>query len=134
MKEEKVYEDTGRRPDCRGSDRRCRRFYCRCFYPAESDRGLVPLADHFIQGQGKPEAYYLKAEDHAEKLNNGKYNYTLTGYDASGHKQQIEAEADEKLRPGAFIKVWAYGTKAGSLTEVHEEEIPEGAIAAMKTN
>ncbi|MPQ23514.1 YxeA family protein [Bacillus paralicheniformis] len=96
--------------------------------------GLVPLADDFIQGQGKPEAYYLKAEDHAEKLNNGKYNYTLTGYDASGHKQQIEAEADEKLRPGAFIKVWTYGTKAGSLTEVHEEEIPEGALTAMKTN
>ncbi|MGG0837896.1 YxeA family protein [Bacillus paralicheniformis] len=96
--------------------------------------GLVPLADDFIQGQGKPEAYYLKAEDHAEKLNNGKFNYTLTGYDASGHKQQIEAEADEKLRPGAFIKVWAYGTKAGSLTEIHEEEIPEGALAAMKTN
>ncbi|MDN5386982.1 MULTISPECIES: YxeA family protein [Bacillus] len=96
--------------------------------------GLVPLADDFIQGQGKPEAYYLKAEDHAEKLNNGKYNYTLTGYDASGHKQQIEAEADEKLRPCAFIKVWAYGTKAGSLTEIHEEEIPEGALAAMKTN
>ncbi|MFC1283921.1 YxeA family protein [Bacillus paralicheniformis] len=96
--------------------------------------GLVPLADDFIQGQGKPEAYYLKAEDHAEKLNNGKYNYTLTGYDASGHKQQIEAEADEKLRPGAFIKIWAYGTKAGSLTEIHEEEIPEGALAAMKTN
>jgi len=96
--------------------------------------GLVPLADDFIQGQGKPEAYYLKAEDHAEKLNNGKYNYTLTGYDASGHKQQIEAEADEKLRPGAFIKIWAYGTKAGSLTEIHEEEIPEGALATMKTN
>lgn len=120
MKEEKVYEDTGRRPDCRGSDRRCRRFILQ-----KATGGLVPLADHFIQGQGKPEAYYLKAEDHAEKLNNGKYNYTLTGYDASGHKQQIEAEADEKLRPGAFIKVWAYGTKAGSLTEVHEEEIPE---------
>ena len=96
--------------------------------------GLVPLADHFIQGRGKPDAYYLKAEDHAEKLNNGKYNYTLTGYDASGHKQQIEAEADEKLRPGAFIKVWVYGTKAGNLTEVHKEEIPEGALAAMKTN
>ncbi|MCY7778978.1 YxeA family protein [Bacillus haynesii] len=96
--------------------------------------GLVPLADHFIQGQGKPEAYYLKAEDHAEKLYNGKYNYTLTGYDASGHKQQINAEADKKLRPGAFIKVWAYGTKGKSLTEVHEEEIPEGALAAMKTN
>ncbi|MCY8757352.1 YxeA family protein [Bacillus haynesii] len=96
--------------------------------------GLVPLADDFIQGQGKPEAYYLKAEDHAEKLNNGKCNYTLTGYDASGHKQQINAEADEKLRPGAFIKVWAYGTKAKSLTEVHEEEIPEGALAALKTN
>ncbi|XBM34298.1 hypothetical protein AAG663_01095 [Bacillus licheniformis] len=29
--------------------------------------GLVPLADDYIQGQGKPEAYYLKAEDHAEK-------------------------------------------------------------------
>ncbi|MBU8684110.1 YxeA family protein [Bacillus haynesii] len=96
--------------------------------------GLVPLADDFIQGQGKPEAYYLKAEDHAEKLNNGKYNYTLTGYDASGHKQQINAEADKKLLPGAFIKVWAYGTKGKSLTEVHEEEIPEGALAAMKTN
>ncbi|RCK13092.1 hypothetical protein DT075_04715 [Bacillus licheniformis] len=51
-----------------------------------------------------------------------------------GHKQQIEAEADEKLHPGAFIKVLAYGTKAKSLTEVHEEEIPEGALAAMKTN
>ncbi|MCA1180489.1 YxeA family protein [Bacillus licheniformis] len=96
--------------------------------------GLVPLADDYIQGQGKPEAYYLKAEDHAEKPDNGKYNYTLTGYDASGHKQQIEAEADEKLHPGAFIKVLAYGTKAKSLTEVHEEEIPEGALAAMKTN
>ncbi|KAA0835428.1 MULTISPECIES: YxeA family protein [Bacillus subtilis group] len=109
-------------------------FIAGVFILQKATGGLVPLADHFIQGQGKPEAYYLKAEDHTEKLNNGKYNYTLTGYDASGHKQQIEAEADEKLRPGAFIKVWAYGTKAGSLTEVHEEEIPEGAIAAMKTN
>lgn len=94
--------------------------------------GLVPLADEVIQSFQQSEAYYVKTTDNAEMLGNGKYSYTLTGYDASGKKQQIKTEIDKKLHPGAFIKIYAAGAKGKGWVEVTKEEVPEGALAEME--
>ena len=85
--------------------------------------GIQPLADWIFKTDS--DYYFVKIEeDNDEKLWNGKYRYTFNGYDKDGNLQHVVKVVNRKLRPDAYIKIYADGSYGEGWGEVAAEDIP----------
>lgn len=93
--------------------------------------GLKPTIEGIVDDEYK--THYVKTEsDNYKKLWNGKYRYTFTGYTEDGKKQKIVRLLDRKLRPDAYLRMYAQGSSGQYWEEVQADEIPEKALSRLQ--
>lgn len=99
-------------------------------YFQNTSSGFKPTISGLLESEYKP--HYLKTEkDNYKELWNGKYRYTFTAYAEDGQKQEIVRVIDKKLRPDAYLRMYAEGSLGKYWEEVQEDEIPATVLPKL---
>lgn len=100
-------------------------------YFENTTSGLKPTISGLLESEYKP--HYVKTEtNNYKELWNGEYRYTFTGYAEDGKKQEIVRVIDKKLRPNAYLRIYAEGSLGKYWEEVREEEVSKKALSNLK--
>jgi uncharacterized protein (TIGR01655 family) len=100
-------------------------------YFENTTSGFKSTISGLLESEYKP--HYVKTEsNNYEKLWNGKYRYTFTGYAEDGKKQEIVRVMDRVLRSEAYLRMYAQGSLGQYWEEVQEVEIPAEALSKLK--
>ncbi|MDX8367217.1 YxeA family protein [Cytobacillus sp. IB215665] len=67
---------------------------------------------------------YVQINKQGTPRSPGGYDYTLNGLTKDGEEKEITFFASGKLRPNAFLKIYAKGSYVETWEEVHPDKLP----------
>jgi uncharacterized protein (TIGR01655 family) len=90
--------------------------------------GTIDRINPFV----KTDDYYVLLKEDGKQLSKSQWEYTLTGYNKDGKKQEFVLLTLRHLRKGIYLKVAAKGENGKSFIEVKENEVPQKALEKIK--